>query len=532
VSWKAGEAAAQLTAFEVRTCDEGVLDEAGACVSLSVAATPARMQYNVTINGLGSGRNYTLWLRAANAVGMGEFGAVPNGRANTLGAPTRCTPPFRADGVSEHALLDHETSLHLLWHPPYDQGVPILRYELEHREAAAPTSVEPLGVTLVESAADWTPAVVLTGLVPGTAYACTVRAVNALGAGEVSEPAMLTTAGEPPSLSGSAALAQAPALLSNIELPMVSLVGGAAFVLLLLAWCCVRYRIAVRCTRRVWCPPRAKAYAEDATKEEAEQEEEEPTGDADDDTAGAPSAEAEQSAAVRRYLEAEEIVAGLDDLPTLVVNPVLLQAQEQHKAWEQKQKQQMAGAATQRTRASRATGASSSASSLSGLRAGSFKRLQLSIEARDEDAGNQNVARLKKLEEFLQRQEGVAKDSVQSHHSRQIDAGRSQQTALDVAKASDPQLRKARRASLVADASSIARAHVSKSLPAPARMPPPSSSVAAAEERQTVMAASSRRTVKFRESEEPASRNEAQIEPPPASSTPEAADNQDTGQRV
>jgi hypothetical protein len=285
---------------------------------------------------------------------------------------------------------------------------------------------------------------------------------------------ILTTGGQLPSSLGanSSALSTEQAEAIFFQLTLGTLVGVAGTLLAILAACAARYKASVECSRRPIRCARPKADAGEKYAAAQEEKEGEEGAGPQSDAPGPARLAADDPLA--GFFEHEEFVSGLDDLPTLVVNPVMIQTQEMHKRWEQREKMALAGAVT--ARRSTPESASPGAPVQQSRRGGAFNKLHLDIVASEEDAGNHNLARLKKLEDFLRRQEGVEEETAPKE-PLWTEAGRKEVTALSVAQSSDPLLRQRRRASCVADSSSVARQHVSKSLPAPSRLPPPSGMV-------------------------------------------------------
>ena len=148
----------------------------------------------VTVGGLIDGREYVFEVRAVNALGKGAVEtamAVPERRI----APP--PPPgggggggllFPPEAPASLAAMAGEGAVRLEWSPPAsDGGSPILRYEYRLKEGrgefgewtpipdSAPDEVNASGFTVME-------------LGNGTVHVFEVRAVNAAGAGQVSEP--------------------------------------------------------------------------------------------------------------------------------------------------------------------------------------------------------------------------------------------------------------------------------------------------------------------------------------------------------
>ena len=171
LEWSAPEAnGAPILNFTLFTCD----DELGACVSEGVANTST----SASVSGLLPGFNYTVSIVATNAVGSSASASAP-GTFTTLAPPLRGYAPFQAPALEG---LDQTTSLHVMWYGPYDNGAPLTGYEL----LLADGTVHQLNATS-------SPQFFLGGLEPGTSHTFSVRAINAEGFGQYSDPLELTT---------------------------------------------------------------------------------------------------------------------------------------------------------------------------------------------------------------------------------------------------------------------------------------------------------------------------------------------------
>ena len=84
--------------------------------------------------------------------------------------------------------LDLASTLHVMWWPPFGNGLPITGFNLS-MDGGAPIYVP---------ASEATPQYALNELVPDSSHDVRVLAFNALGAGEWSEPATFTTAKDVP----------------------------------------------------------------------------------------------------------------------------------------------------------------------------------------------------------------------------------------------------------------------------------------------------------------------------------------------
>ena len=147
-------------------------------VAASHNVPPAQTTYAVT--GLPAGRNFTATILAVNAIGSGTSTALTAvsppqasytaGHFTTPSVPITSYPVFRASPALDG--LDITRTIHVMWTPPFDNGVPITTYNL---------SVD--GAAYVPLPAAPTPQYVLGGLIPGTAHTFQVQAANPMGTG-------------------------------------------------------------------------------------------------------------------------------------------------------------------------------------------------------------------------------------------------------------------------------------------------------------------------------------------------------------
>ena len=77
--------------------------------------------------GLPSGRNYTVSVEALNGIGS-SGNATAAEESTTKAVPMDAYPPFLAPTLDG---LDPTSNLHVMWHPPYDNGEPIEKGFLE-----------------------------------------------------------------------------------------------------------------------------------------------------------------------------------------------------------------------------------------------------------------------------------------------------------------------------------------------------------------------------------------------------------------
>ena len=126
-----------------------------------------------TVTPLVPGLNYTVSVEAFNDKGSSGLAAVAV--ATTRAPPLKPYPPFEVEPPLDG--LARNTSIHVMWHAPYDNGDPITRFGLE---------VDGAVVNLTASAA--VPQYIASALEPGVAYSFRVRAENSYGVGAWSEP--------------------------------------------------------------------------------------------------------------------------------------------------------------------------------------------------------------------------------------------------------------------------------------------------------------------------------------------------------
>ena len=128
IAWSApsDDGGQPISSFRAWACDA----ESGACFG----AEAADWMRGLTLTALPSGRNYTVAVEAYNAVGSSGNATVLSssgrGRAavfTTLSAPAAGLPAALAAPM---AALDNETSLHLVWWAPFDNGAPLTQHEL------------------------------------------------------------------------------------------------------------------------------------------------------------------------------------------------------------------------------------------------------------------------------------------------------------------------------------------------------------------------------------------------------------------
>lgn len=131
-----------------------------------VAISPSVVASPMVINGLTNGTNYTVKLRAVNAVGKGLSSVAATGRPSTVpSAPTNLSVR-RDDG-----------SLSISFTAGADNGEPMTKYQYSLNGGASWASV---------SRSDVKSPVTISGLTNGTDYSVMLRAVNIAGFGAMS----------------------------------------------------------------------------------------------------------------------------------------------------------------------------------------------------------------------------------------------------------------------------------------------------------------------------------------------------------
>ena len=136
------------------------------CVSEEISDTAAT---SATVSSLTSGRNYTVAVEVWNAIGS-SGNATAAGEHSTLGVPVQAYPPFEAEALDG---LDGKTTLHVMWHAPWANGLPITQFDLELDGNPKLVAVNSSG----------TPQYVFSSMIPGTSHDVRVRAVNSQGSG-------------------------------------------------------------------------------------------------------------------------------------------------------------------------------------------------------------------------------------------------------------------------------------------------------------------------------------------------------------
>ena len=175
---------AALEEYQIYVCEE-VWTAARVARGGCYVARAGPADITSVITGLETGRNFSVHVDAFNSVGSSGNTSAPE-TVTTLAAPMQGHPPRLPSRLPG---LDFTTTIHVVWDPPYANGVPISNYTIQV-DGEAP-------VTVLDSQFS------RGGFFPGTDHSFRVRAVNGLGAGEFSEAVTFTTdkdvPGTPPS---------------------------------------------------------------------------------------------------------------------------------------------------------------------------------------------------------------------------------------------------------------------------------------------------------------------------------------------
>jgi hypothetical protein len=144
---------ALLTAYKAWACELLMNGSsiAGGCAFVDADA----LSLSATIASLTPGRNYSVSVEAFNVVGSSGTATAPQTH-NTLHAPMRGWPPARVPSLDG---IDIMRTLHVMWAPPHNNGLPISKYELE-------VDGMPVGVPAQAMVQQH----VVTGLEPGTSH--------------------------------------------------------------------------------------------------------------------------------------------------------------------------------------------------------------------------------------------------------------------------------------------------------------------------------------------------------------------------
>jgi hypothetical protein len=167
---------------------------------------------------LPSGRNYSVAIAADNSLGLSEWSSVrcdgesaaareeerstwcteswanetaeATHHLTTLGVPARPDPPTRTVGSFSGVRLDNRTALLIGWLTPFSNALEVLGFELLIVYGVDGTA-RSVNVTVSDGGGEQ---YLLSGLTPDSSVNVSVRAVNALGAGEFSEAGVFHTA--------------------------------------------------------------------------------------------------------------------------------------------------------------------------------------------------------------------------------------------------------------------------------------------------------------------------------------------------
>ncbi|XP_062856456.1 fibronectin type-III domain-containing protein 3A-like [Trichomycterus rosablanca] len=128
-----------------------------------------------TVNQLNPGTTYLFWVKACNAAGWGLLSEMCQA-STAAGPPKQCSIP--------NLTLDTSTSVLATWEVPECNGVEVCEFRMQWGLDEGDLEVLYCGSSCQYEVRD---------LRPGTQYYCRVQAVNAVGAGLLSDVAMVTT---------------------------------------------------------------------------------------------------------------------------------------------------------------------------------------------------------------------------------------------------------------------------------------------------------------------------------------------------
>ena len=192
VNWTASAAhGAAVERYIVYVCEVRYSDgSATHCEPYDVDGSPPPVFY--VVNGLPSATNYTVHVGAVNAIGTALNTSAP-GTHTTRAVPNQCDPPQRVNPPLGG--LPTTTTLHIVWHAPYSNGLPLVNYNLTLIDDAT-NAIDTAIIAHIEGVAVYEYTKV--GLYPGSIHSFTVAASNALGEGATSTQTMLTTQADVP----------------------------------------------------------------------------------------------------------------------------------------------------------------------------------------------------------------------------------------------------------------------------------------------------------------------------------------------
>jgi hypothetical protein len=175
-----------VTAYRVYLCDVPYADMLAEQCSLSLV-TGSPPATSLLAGGLPPAHNFTVSVQAVNGLGVSPNVSMP-GIYTTLDVPRQCDSPTRRTPALEGLPL--QTTLHIVWNAPYNNGRPLLSYNLTVTNQLT-SNTEYVVVPHVEGVASYE--YTKTGLFPGTWHGFSVSASNELGPGLFSEHVMLRT---------------------------------------------------------------------------------------------------------------------------------------------------------------------------------------------------------------------------------------------------------------------------------------------------------------------------------------------------
>ncbi|MGH3248167.1 MAG: fibronectin type III domain-containing protein, partial [Trebonia sp.] len=165
-----------------------------------------------TVTGLANGTSYSVYVTATNTVGAGKPSATTTGEPNAV--------PSQVTGLAT-TVGDKQATL--TWQPAQVDGTPVTGYEVEiSPPPGGEQQIQPVGVTTSHA---------FTGLVNGTTYTFSVRAVNAQGNGPWSIGVTAVPVGQPltmPAPTATGAPVPDPTTTRAIQVSWPAVQGTAA----------------------------------------------------------------------------------------------------------------------------------------------------------------------------------------------------------------------------------------------------------------------------------------------------------------
>jgi len=174
-----------ITMYQIWTCDVRSLE----CKLLQLTGSPPVT--TVTVGSLASGRNYTVTVESFNLLGS-SGNATSSDFYTTFDVPLKPAQPFLAPAL---AGLPLTTTQHIMWTPPFDNGDPIVGYQLLVDGSTLHYVEAPRDSA---SCAEQLPQFLVIELIPGTQHSYRVRAVNSFGTSEESDSLISRTQDDVP----------------------------------------------------------------------------------------------------------------------------------------------------------------------------------------------------------------------------------------------------------------------------------------------------------------------------------------------